>query len=187
VSPVARPSRRTLAALDAALAVWTTALVVTGVMAALEVRGISRLSDTVIIASGALRQTADLVDQVSGVPFVGEDADELADRVRRTARSANRQAAASKGSVRRLAVLLGASLVLVPAVPLALYLPLRIGWAREGRAIRRAIGSDDPRVDAWLARRAELLIPPQRLPRDASERGLADAELRRLGFRRPRA
>jgi hypothetical protein len=186
VSPIARPSRRTLLLLDAALATWTAALVVVGVLAAVEVRGISKLSDTVVVASGALRQTANLVDELGRLPVVGGDADELADRVRRTARTATRRAVASKRSVRRLAVYLGTALVLVPAVPLALYLPLRVGWSREGRWIRRMLDADDARLDPWLARRALLLLPPDRLAPGRDERALADAELRRLGFRRTR-
>jgi hypothetical protein len=185
MSLVPRPSRRLLAVLDVALVGWTCALLGVGVAATREVRGLGELGDTVILASGALRQTADLVDELSGLPFVGAEADRLADRVRRTARSANRQAAASKVHVRRLAVLLGAALVLVPVMPLAVYVPLRVAWLREGRRIRRALRRDDGRLDAWLARRALLLVPPERLPAPADERALADAELARLGFRRP--
>ena len=195
---IARPSRGLLVLADVALVGWLAACVVLGILVAREVRDVQRLGDTIVLASGALRQTADLVQELERLPIVGDRADELADRVRRTARSANRNVVVSKQSIRRLSLLLGASIALLPTVPLALvYLPARLAWIREARDVRAALARADEGVEALLALRAATNLPLRRLTAVSDDpwadlsagrhRALADAELRRVGIKRPRS
>ncbi|MGH3452660.1 MAG: hypothetical protein ACRDQW_18550, partial [Haloechinothrix sp.] len=87
-----------------------------------------------------------------------------------------------------------------PTLPLlALYLPMRLAWRRQVRAVRRALerGPDDLAVDEFLAWRAVLNLPYDRLREVSADpwrdleagryRKLGDAELRRLGINRPAA
>jgi hypothetical protein len=78
---------------------------------------------------------------------------------------------------------------------LALYVPLRLGWRRDRRAIRLAVArwDGDPGLEAFLAQRALSHLPFEEL-RDLAYDGtegspesseLAAAELRRLGLERP--
>ncbi|MEX2646064.1 MAG: hypothetical protein WD249_07375 [Gaiellaceae bacterium] len=45
-----------------------------GVQVGRELRGLSELSDTVVLAGGAIEQTGDLLEQVGRIPFVGPPA-----------------------------------------------------------------------------------------------------------------
>jgi hypothetical protein len=74
---------------------------------------------------------------------------------------------------------------------------MRLAWIREVRAVRRALaaGPDEPGLEAYLARRAALSLPYDRLSATTVDpwgslaagerRRLSDAELHRLGIRRP--
>jgi hypothetical protein len=75
---------------------------------------------------------------------------------------------------------------------LALYLPLRISWTRDRKAVRRALAQWDgePALETFLARRAIAHLPFHELRElgyDGAEGSgarsdLAAAELRRLGL-----
>jgi hypothetical protein len=117
--------------------------------------------------------------------------------VQRAGASAVRSGRTSGRSVRRLSVLLGIALAAIPIAPvLAVYLPARVRWWRERRALAavRTAAADDPRFELWLARRALERLPYRRVaaaverpwePADeAAARALATEELRRLGLER---
>ncbi len=193
-----RPPRRAILLIDAALLGWIVAWIILAGAVAREVDGLSRLSGTVVLAGGALEETGDLLRSFDRVPFVGDQVGEVSERIRQTGRSARRNAAASRESIENLTVLLGVSIALIPTLPLlAVYLPLRVRWRRERSAIRRALRHRDaaPMLEQYLARRAVQTLPYDRLRaisvdpwRDVAEgrfTALADAELTRLGLRRP--
>jgi len=184
---IPRPSRRTLLVVDIVLALWLVAWVVIGVQVGREVRGLADLNDTVVLAGDAIEQTGDLLEQLGRVPFLGQPVGELADRIRETGRSAQRNAAASRGSVENLSVLLAVSIALIPTIPLAsIWLTLRYGWRRERLAVRRALARGAPGVQRLLADRARQTLPLDRVVEIGDdEQALADAELDRLGLRRP--
>jgi hypothetical protein len=116
--------------------------------------------------------------------------------------AAGRDAVASareaRSSARRVGVLLGISIALIPTTPvLLLYVPRRLRVARERRALTAAVAAGrTPALDELLAERAALHLPYHRLrrvsadPQDDLRRGrhaaLADAELARFGVRPPR-
>jgi hypothetical protein len=180
------PSRRVRLLVDVALVGWLVAWIVIGIQVGREVSGLSELSDTVVLAGGAIEQTGDLLEQVGRVPFLGESVGDLADRIRDTGRSAQVSAAASRGSVEDLSVLLALSIALIPTIPLAgIWLALRLRWRRDRIAVRRALAAGIPGVDGLLAERARHTLPLDTvLELGDDERALAAAELERLGLDR---
>jgi hypothetical protein len=181
------PSRRVRLLVDVALVGWLVAWIVIGIQVGREVRGLSELSDTVVLAGVAIEQTGDLLEQLGSVPFLGESVGDLASRIRDTGRSAQESAAASRGSIGNMSVLLAVSIALIPTFPLAvIWLGLRLRWRRERVAVRRALAAGVPDVDRLLAARARHSLPlDTALALGDDERALADAELERLDLPRP--
>jgi hypothetical protein len=180
------PSKRVRLLVDVALVGWLAAWIVIGVQIGREVRGLSDLSDTVVLAGSAIEQTGDLLDQVGRIPILGHPVGDLADSIRETGRSAQRNAAASRGSINDLSVLLAVSIGLIPTIPLAaIWLGFRLGWRRERVAVRRALAAGVPGVDRLLAERARHALPLDTvLELGDDEQALAAAELERLGLKR---
>jgi hypothetical protein len=189
------PGVRLIRVLDAVVVVWVVAWVVLALLVGREVRDLRQLSDTVVISGVAVEETGDLVDSLKGVPFVGGRVGDVADRVREAGRSAQASGRDSRDSTEDLSILLALSIGLIPSLPLlGLYVPLRVTWTRESRAVRRAVaaGSADPVLKEFLARRAVLTLPYQELRavstdpfRDLEEgrfAALAARELERLGL-----
>jgi hypothetical protein len=192
------PSARLIHVLDAAVVVWVAAWIALGLLVGREVRDLRELSDTVVVAGVAVEDTADLVDSLGSIPFLGGQVGEVADEVRAAGRSAQASGRDSRDSTEDLAVLLALSIGLIPTLPLlGLYAPLRISWAREARAVRQAVAVNpsDPVLLRFLANRALFNLPFQEVTavspdpfRDLEEgrvESLANRELRRLGLRAP--
>ena len=77
---------------------------------------------------------------VGHIPFVGGRISELAAQATAAGASARASGATTAATIDRLAVLLGIAIALIPTVPLlALYVPLRLGWRRDRKAIGRAV------------------------------------------------
>ena len=134
---MAPPSRTVRLLIDVALVGWVVAWVVLGVQVGREVRGLTELSDTVVLAGEAIEQTGDLLEQVGRIPFLGQSVGDLADRIRETGRSAQADARATRGDVEDLSVLLALSIALIPTIPLAaIWLALRLRWRRERLGLR---------------------------------------------------
>jgi hypothetical protein len=193
-----RPPRRTVLLLDAAVVAWLAVWLVAGVLVAREVEELNELTETMEVAAGAIEETGDVLRTVGNVPFIGGQVTELAERIQRTGARTRQSAAESRDTVSSLSRLLGVSVAAMPILLLLLlYLPLRLLWRREAESIRRALRRDpsDAVLDEFLARRAVLSLPYARLRRltenpwrdleDGRHAALADAELARLGIRRP--
>lgn len=188
------PGGRAHTLLDAIAVIWTLLWLGAGVLVAQEVRGLAELSDT----AGRLGEAVVTVGEtVESLPLVGAQVAEPAGQVRDAGADAIASARSARASARRVGVLLGVSIAAIPSLPvLLLYLPARIGAARERRALRRAVGAGGhPAFDEVLALRAVTHLPYRTL-RDISddpagdlERGdhaaLADAELAWFGVHRP--
>ncbi len=197
-------SRRRLALADGVLAIWTATWIVLGVLIATEVRGLADLSATVTKAGVAVEVSADALHRLEALPLVGGQIAGPADRVGEAGRAAQQSGRSSRGSVRRLSVLLGIAIAIVPSAPLLLYVPWRLAVARDRRGLRRAVeegGLEDPVLLEVLARRAAQHLPYGQLRRASPDpwadiregrfHALASVELERLGVaqrpRRPRA
>jgi hypothetical protein len=190
------PGARLIHILDTVVALWLAAWVVLALLVAREVRDLRQLSDTVVVSGVAVEDTADLVQSLGSLPFVGGRVGEVAEQVRDAGQSAQASGRESRESTENLSVLLALSIALIPTLPLlGLYLPLRLTWTREARAVRRAVAANaaDPVLLEFLARRALLNLPYQEVRavspdplRDVEEGrvgALAARELKRLGIR----
>jgi hypothetical protein len=187
--------RNRVLAYDVAVAGWAACWVVLAILVATEVHGLADISRTVTSAGAAVESSGRLLERLGSVPFVGDDVTDTARRVEAAGRDAQRSGRASRGSVRRLATLLGVTIAVLPSAPLLLYLPWRMGLARDRRALRRAIaarGLRDHALLELLARRAAQRMSYRRLLtvtddpwgdlRAGRHERLARAELARLGL-----
>jgi hypothetical protein len=192
------PGSRLVRFLDIAVVIWIAGWLALAWLVAREVRDLRELSDTVVVAGVAVEDTGDLVDSLGSVPFVGGHVGQVADRVREAGRSAQVSGLESRSSIDDLSVLLALAIGLVPTLPLlGLFVPLRIAWSRDVRAVRRVFESNpsDPVLLELLARRALLTQPYERIRAVTSEpyrdleqarfAPLAYLELERLGLRPP--
>jgi hypothetical protein len=191
-------SARAVRTTDIGVAVWIAVWVVVGVLVWHDIGAQAGLATDVIKVGGAVRQTGDALGVVGGLPLVGGQIGSFADRIKAMGAEVETSGRDSRYATRRAAVIAGLAAALLPAAMLLLlYLPARIRWRRDVAAVAAALpgAAHDPALDGYLARRAlaslswaELrVVTPD--PCGAVERGdcraLADAELARLGLRRP--
>jgi hypothetical protein len=181
--------------LDLVVVGWVIAWVVVGILVGIEVRNLRRLSDTVVSAGVAVEATGRALAPLGNLPLVGDQVSRVRGQIQAAGRSAEQSGLDSRDTIGRLSVLLTVSIILIPTVPLAaIYVPLRLSWRRDVRAVRRSLGrsADDPVFTEFLARRAAQHLPYHRLreitpnPWRDIESGrhdeLARAELVRLGI-----
>lgn len=193
---------RTVRTLDGVLGIWVALWLVIGAWSAYEIWQLSSLSRSTIESGHALDRAGSAFQSLGGLPIVGDGTAQFGGQLRSTAADIVDSAQQAGRSTRRLSVLLGLSIFLIPVAPVAgVYLPLRISRRREITQLTRAVRADpDDRVlDAYLARRAVTHLPYAVLRQVSADpdhdldtgqhRALADAELLRLGVgaRRHRA
>jgi hypothetical protein len=184
--------------LDVVVALWTCVWIVLGVLVGRDLHQLTQLSATVATSGRAMRAVVDTVTPLRSLPVVGSSIAPLAKTAASEAASVQASGRVSAQSVRQLSILLGLAVVVAPTVPLlVLYAPLRISQEREARAFRRTLanGADDSAFEEFLAQRAVQNLPYHRLReitanpwhdiREGNFGALADAELRRVGVRRP--
>jgi len=193
-------SGRSVRTLDLVVLVWIAAWIVMGVVIGNQVRDLRQLSDTVVQAGSAVTRTGQALRPLNGLPFVGSRIVRVERQIESAGVQAQSSGRASRQSIGNLSILLAVAIILIPTVPLAVvYVPLRLSWARDVRAVRRSLTrwDGDPAFEEFLARRAVLHLPYHQLreisdnPWRDLETGrheeLARAELRRLGVRTPLA
>lgn len=190
--------RRTVALLDGLVVFWVVLWAVVAAWSAYEVWQLAELSTTTAESGQALDRAGRAFENLEPVPIVGDDSARLGGELRRTAADIVLSAREAGQGTRRLSVLLGLSVFCLPLTPVVgFYAPLRLSWARGRREVARALRQRPAHrsLDAYLARQAVAHLPFQVL-RDVSpdpfsdiDSGrydrLADAELARLGLRRP--
>jgi hypothetical protein len=124
-----------------AFALWAVTWLFIGLRVANEVKGLRELSDTVVEVGAAVRSSGETLGRLSAVPIVGQELEEPSERIVRAGESAIESGRASRDSVRDLSLLLGISIAVIPSVPLAVLLVLRVGAAgarrRTGRPAAR--------------------------------------------------
>ncbi|HZE05146.1 MAG TPA: hypothetical protein VE127_07980, partial [Solirubrobacteraceae bacterium] len=183
--------------IDLLLIAWVVGWIVVGLLIANRVQGLSHLSTTVQKAGQAAEASGSALHSLSSLPFVGSAVGQASTRVVQAGQSAVASGRQSQTSVGDLATLLGVAVALIPSIPvLAVYVPLRIGRARERLVVGAALAEvgDDPEFEAFLARRALETLPYWRLRRlvrrpwltlnGRQRTDLAAAELQRLGLTR---
>lgn len=181
--------------LNVAILLWAAFWIGIAAYTAYEVAALRSLSQTVVKAGAATESTGHALAALTSIPFVGSRLGSLAAQAIAAGASARTSGATTATTIHELAVLLGIAIGLIPTVPLlALYLPLRLSWRRDRKALRRAVAQWDgePGLEAFLARRAVAHLPFHELRQlgydgtesSASTAELAAAELRRLGLDR---
>jgi hypothetical protein len=170
--------------------VWAVA----GITLGREIQQLAEVTNSARDAGRATQSAADALDSLSDAPVVGGAIGDSADRIRSTGQGAIDGAEEGRTRIRRLGVIVGALIAIVPTLPLlVLYLPDRQAELRDRRRILKALRKGDPGIEALLATRAVAHVPYRVLLRvspdpagdlQAGRHGpLADAELRRLGLR----
>ena len=119
---------------DALVALWCALWLVVGGWTAYEVWQLASLSETVAVSGRSLDEAGSALESLEPVPVVGESAAELGTRVRANAAEIVRDAGDARQSVRRLSVLLGLAIGLVPTVPVLVAHRTLRGGARRARA-----------------------------------------------------
>ena len=186
-----RASAETLRLADGLVAFWLVFWLVVAGWTAMSVWQLSGLGTTLSSSGEALDNAGEALQAIGRVPVVGDRPETLGNDVRATAAQVVAQGEQTRDSLHQLAVLLGVSIALVPTTPvLAFYLPQRLSRRREERVVRRQLrdGGSEEVLDHLLAARALALLPVDTLLTIApagTRRALADAELARLGVRRP--
>jgi hypothetical protein len=172
--------------------------IVLGVLLWHDIGAQAQLSDDVIKIGAAVESTGEALGVVGGLPLVGERIGEFADRIQTMGAEVEASGQDSRSGIERTAVIAGLGLGVLPAaLVLLLYLPARLRWKRYTGAIAAALPGavNDPAFDEYLARRAADALPWGQLRAITLDpwgdigrgecRALADAELERLGLRRP--
>lgn len=189
--------QRTLTVMDGVVVFWLVFWLVVALITALQVWSLSELSDTAQTSARAADQAGQALQQLSEVPLVGDRPGELGGEIREAAAQITQSAQQTRSDVRRLSVVLGLAIFLIPTSPLVwFYLPERLRRRRDVCELRRRLadGGPDAEMEAYLARRAlanltyaELTAFTAEPARDLSEgrhEALARAELQRLGLAR---
>ena len=191
------PGGRAVLLTDALALAWVLLWILLGLVVADAVRELTGLTDGFATIGGSLGDAADAVAAIE-LPLVGGGLDGATESLRGAGRDVAASGESSRATIERTATVLGLAVALVPSLPLVIgYLPPRLGRAGEARALRRLLrdGDGDPALDRFLAHRAAEALSYRELRRispkpwrDLEEgryEALADAELDRVGVRRP--
>jgi hypothetical protein len=186
-------SARAMRWLNVAVVLWAAFWIGLGTYTGYEVNALRTLSNTVVKAGEASVSAGNALATIGRIPLVGGSVGRLGAQAAAAGRSAESSGASSRTTIDQLAILLGLAIGLIPTIPLlSLYIPLRVSWRRDRRAVRRAVAHWDgePGLQEFLAQRAISHLPFHELRQlgyDGSRRSeatgeLAAAELRRLGL-----
>jgi hypothetical protein len=191
-------SARSVRWLDVGVAIWVVVWAALGVLIWSDISAQTQLSTDVIKVGAAVRSTGEALGVVGGLPLVGGRIGDFADRIETMGAEVEASGKESRGGIERTAVVAGLCVGILPAaLVLLLYLPARVRWRRYTGAIAAALPgpANDPAFEQYLARRAADALPWDQLRaitpdpwgdiRRGECRALADAELERLGLRRP--
>ena len=184
--------------LDVGVIVWVVVWVALGVLIWHDIRAQTQLSADVIKIGTAVEDTGQALGAVGGLPLVGGSIGDFAAKIEKMGAEVAVSGEDSRAGIERIAVVAGLGVGLLPAaLVLFLYLPLRIRWRRDVGAVADALpgSAGAPAFEQYLARRAADALPWDRLSAISADpwraiasedyRALADAELARLGLRRP--
>ena len=188
---------RRVRSIDALLTLWIVVWAVLGIATALEIYKVARLADSAVNTTTALARTTEGFKAVANVPLIGGGLSQVVEEVDALAEEANQDAIATRTSIKIVAVLSGIGIAIAPSLIVLLYLPWRLPWGRHVGSINKALAfnPDDVALDRYLAARAMQSMTYDQVCVASSDpwaeiaagtcRSLADAELDRLGIRRP--
>lgn len=194
----AMSDERSVRTLDRLVVFWVILWIVVGAAATITLWRAADLGDTLTSSGTTLTAIGQSLRDLSELPLIPDRPGEIGASVQESAAQITVRGQEVKSQMRLLGVLVGIALVGIPVTPiLGLYLPLRVRRGREVARLKRALREhpDDDELDHWLAERARSSLVFEEVSRitrrsagdqRAVQRGLADAELSRLGLRRPR-
>ena len=191
-------SARAVRWIDIGVIAWVVVWAALGVLIWHDIRAQTQLGGDVIKVGAAVKDTGQALGVVGGLPLVGGSIGAFATKIERLGAEVAASGQDSRAGIERIAVVAGLGVGILPAAMiLFLYLPVRIRWRRHVAAIAAALpgSAGDPGFEQYLARRAVGALPwdrlrtlgddPWRAIAGGDYRALADAELARLGLRRP--
>lgn len=181
--------------LDVLAVVWVALWVVAALALGSAAWGLGDVTDAARQAASGTDQAGRAVEQLGDLPLVPDRVGELGVSIRESAASLDVRALDARSSIHRLAVALAVAVFALATSPVWLvHLPLRARRARTVRAVRAFLGHPvaPGRAEAWLAQRAVVHLPPDRLLAITDDPvgdlavgrhdALARAELARLGM-----
>jgi len=184
--------------IDIGVIVWVVVWVALGVLMWHDVRAQTQLGGDVIKVGTAVKDTGQALGVVGGLPLVGGSIGDFAAKIENLGAEVAASGQDSRAGIERIAVVAGLGVGILPAAMiLFLYLPVRLRWRRYVGAVADALpgSAGEPAFEQYLARRAADTLPwdrlralsddPWRAIGSGDYRALADAELARLGLRRP--
>ena len=183
--------------LDRLVVFWVALWFVLGAATGITLWRAADLGDTLTNSGNTLTAVGQSLRDLSDLPLIPDRPGEVGADVQKSGAQITLRGQEVKKQMRVLGVLLGIALVGIPVTPiLGLYLPLRLRRSREVTRLKTALREhpDDDDLDDWLAERARASLDFEQVTRTAREhhgdqravqRSLADAELSRLGLRRP--
>ena len=191
-------SARAVRWIDIGVLVWVIVWVALGVLIWHDIRAQTQLSGDVIKVGIALNDTGQALGAVGGLPLIGGSIGDFAAKIEKMGAEVTASGKESGAGIERIAVIAGLGVGILPAAMiLFLYIPVRIRWRRYVGAVADALPGScgDPVFEQYLARGAADTLPwdrlralsddPWRAIASGDYRALADAELARLGLRRP--
>lgn len=148
----ARMSAKSVARFDVAVILWCLLCLTIGIWVGRRIDTLGALGQGVVEAGGGIGSAADALRDLDGTPLIGGVIGSIADEIDGLADATIARGEAGQDAVRRVAVVTGAALVLLPTLPpVVIWLLIRMPWAREREAIRAALVAGDPRVREYLA------------------------------------
>ncbi|MGY1669143.1 hypothetical protein [Geodermatophilus sp. SYSU D00710] len=187
--------RARLRLLDGLVLAWVVLWMVLGAWTGHEIGQLTSVSDAAEASSRAADRAGDALQSLRDLPIVGGDAGDLGDEVRAAAQEVAADAAETRVTVRRIGMLVGVVVALLPQTPvLWSYLPRRLARRADDGALERRLSSVtvDEALTAYLAHRAVHRLPYRRLRTLTHDPvgdlgagrhdALARAELDRLGI-----
>jgi hypothetical protein len=191
-------SARAVRWLDIGVIVWVIAWAALGVLIWHDIRAQTQLSGDVIKIGTAVEDTGQALGVVGSLPLVGGSIGDFAAKIEKLGAEVTANGKESGAGIERIAAIAGLGVGILPAAMiLFLYLPVRVRWRRYVGAVANALpgSAGDAVFEQYLARRAADTLPWDRLRALSDDpwlaiangdyRALADAELARLGLRRP--
>lgn len=188
----------TIRLLDGLVVFWFVLWLVVGGWSGYTMWRLSELGDTVTASGESIHSAGQALESLGGVPLIGERPLELGKQVSATGVDIADRGQQVRSQMRQLSLLLGLAISLMPTTPvLGLYVPQRLSRRRDLKGLRKALRSSKPdgTLDRYLAERAlrsmsyasvqALVGDPWRALEEGRGRPLADAELARVGIRRP--
>jgi len=177
--------------LDVFVVAWVVAWAFAGIAIGRQIQGLADVTDSARDAGLATQRAGDAIDRLKDLPLVGGAVGDSAATIREAGQTAIDGAERGRTRVRRLGLIVGGLIAVVPSLPLLwLYLPGRVAEAGDRRRILGRLREGDPAIDELLATRAVAHLPYRTLlaitpdPAEDLRAGrhvpLADAELRRL-------